>query len=279
VLLAAVAAGLVAIFGGTTTLLIPLYAVGVFVCFSLSQAGMVRHWLRVRGAGWRRRLLVNGLGAIVTTVVLAIVVYEKFFGGAYLVVILIPVLVAGMLFIHRQYRASAAQLAIDPDAVIPTPRRDDRIIVPVAGIDRAVVQAVNIGRSIGPDTRAVIISDRPDDALRLRDEWDRRFADVPLDVVESPYRALAGPMLAYLDWLDEAWPWVGEQPITFVVIPEFVPRHWWERPLYNQSTKSLRAALIGRSHTVVVDMPYRRRRADATAPSPFGAAPAAPTPA
>ncbi|MBI2781542.1 MAG: APC family permease [Chloroflexi bacterium] len=259
VLLAGVAAALVAAFGGTTTLLIPLYAVGVFVCFSLSQAGMVRHWLRVRGQSWRRRLAINGLGAIVTTVVLAIVVYEKFFGGAYLVVILIPLLVGGMLFIHRQYKASAAQLAIGPDAVIPTPHREDRIVVPVAGIDRAVVQAVNVGRSIGAGVRAVIISDRPEQALALRDEWDPRFEDVPLDIVESPYRALAGPMLAYLDWLDEAWPWEGEQPITFVIVPEFVPRHWWERPLYNQAAKSLRAALIGRPHTVVVDMPYQRR--------------------
>ena len=267
VLLAGVAALLVAAFGGTTTLLIPLYAVGVFVCFSLSQAGMVRHWLRLRGPSWRWRLAINGLGAIVTTVVLAIVVYEKFFGGAYLVVILIPILVGVMLFIHRQYQASAAQLAIPEDAVIPTPRRDDRIIVPVAGIDRSVVQAVNLGRSIGSDVRAVVISDQPDMALTLRDHWEPRFEEVPLDIVESPYRALTGPMLAYLDWLDEAWPWEGEQPITFVIVPEFVPRHWWERPLYNQAAKSLRAGLIGRPHTVVVDMPYQRREAGA----PFAA--------
>ena len=259
VLLAGVAALLVAAFGGTTTLLIPLYAVGVFVCFSLSQTGMVRHWLRVKGAGWRRRLAINGLGAIATTVVLAIVVYEKFFGGAYLVVILIPILVGVMLFIHRQYRASAAQLAIAEDAVIPVPRREDRVVVPVGGIDRAVVQAVNLGRSIGDDVRAVVIADQPESALALRAEWDRRFQDIPLDIVESPYRDLAGPMLAYLDWLDEAWQSEIDAPMTFVIVPEFVPRHWWERPLYNQTAKSLRAALVGRPHTVVVDMPYRRR--------------------
>ena len=264
VLLAAVAVGLVALFGGTTTLLIPLYAVGVFVCFSLSQSGMVRHWLRVKGPSWRRRLAINGLGAIATTVVLAIVVYEKFFGGAYLVVILIPILVGIMLFIHRQYQASAAQLSIPPDAVIPSPTREDRVVVPVAGIDRAVVQAVNLGRSISDDVRAMVITDRPEEALALRDEWDARFEDVPLDIVESPYKALAGPMLAYLDWLDESWPTELEAPMTFVIVPEFVPRHWWERPLYNQVAKSLRARLIGRPHTVVVDMPYRRRR---TAPS------------
>jgi hypothetical protein len=219
---------------------------------------MVRHWLRLRGPSWRRRLAINGLGAIVTTVVLAIVVYEKFFGGAYLVVILIPILVTIMLFIHRQYAASRAQLAVDPDVVIPAPRREDRIVVPVSGIDRSVVQAVNVGRSIGPDVRGVVISEDPGAAFALRAEWDRRFEEVPLDIVESPYRALAGPMLAYLDWLDDASPSEIETPITFVIVPSFVPRHWWERPLYNQAARALRSALVGRPHTVVVDMPYRR---------------------
>jgi amino acid transporter len=258
VLLAAVAAGLVALFGGTTTLLIPLYAVGVFVCFSLSQVGMVRHWIRLRERGWVRRMAINGFGAVVTTIVLAIVVYEKFFAGAYLVVILIPILVAGMLFINHQYRASAAQLAIDPDAVISPPSRDDRVIVPVTGINRAIVQAVNIGRSIGPDVRAVIVSDDGPDALAKREEWDRRFDDVPLDIVETEVKILVEPILAYLDHLDAEVPADQPAPITFVIVPEFVPRHWWERGLYNQSAKRLRAALIGRPHTVVVDMAYRR---------------------
>jgi amino acid transporter len=259
VLLAAVAAGLVALFGGTTTLLIPLYAVGVFVCFSLSQAGMVRHWLRLRESGWVRRLAINGLGAVVTTVVLAIVVYEKFFAGAYLVVILIPVLVAMMLFINRQYRASAAQLAIDPDLIIPPPRRDDRVIVPVSGINRAVIQAVNIGRSIGPDVRAVLVSDDGPAALAKREEWDRRIEDVPLDIIETDVSMLVPPILEYLDHLDREWPAGKAAPVTFVIVPEYVARHWWERGLFNQSAKRLRAALIGRPHTVVVDMPYRRR--------------------
>jgi hypothetical protein len=268
VLLAAVAAGLVAVFGGTTTLLIPLYSVGVFVCFSLSQTGMVRHWLRVKGPGWRGRLVINGFGAVVTTIVLGIVVYEKFFGGAYLVVILIPVLVGMMLFIRRQYSASAAQLAIPPDVVIPRRHRKERVVIPVAAIDRAVVQAVNLGRSIDPSIRAVVISDDPPAALALRSEWETRFDDVPLDIVEAPYLALAGPMLAYLHELDQAWPEGEQAPITFVIVPEFVPRHWWERPLYNQSTKALRAALLGRPHTVTVDMPYRRGEPNGGAPKP-----------
>ena len=265
VLLSVVAVGLVALFGGTTTLLIPLYAVGVFVCFSLSQTGMVRHWLRTRESGWGRRLAINGLGALVTIVVLGIVVYEKFFAGAYLVVILIPLLVGMMLFINRQYRASAAQLAIDPNAVIRPPRRDDRVIVPVSGINRAVVQAINIGRSIGPDVRAVMITTDEQHAVDVRADWERRIEDVPLDIVETDAPVLIPPMLEYLDHMDATVPLGKAAPVTFVIVPEFVARHWWERGLFNQSAKRLRAALIGRPHTVVVDMPYRRR--DTTAPA------------
>jgi hypothetical protein len=184
------------------------------------------------------------------------------------VAVVIPVLVGIMVFIHRQYRASAEQLAIPPDVVIPSPRREDRVVVPVPGIDRAVVQAVNLGRSISDDVRAVVIADRPDAALALRAEWERRFDDVPLDIVESPFVDLAGPMLAYLDWLDSEWPAQEAAPITFVIVPEFVPRHWWERPLFNQTARALRAALVGRSHTVVVDMPYRRGNVDDRASFP-----------
>jgi amino acid transporter len=258
VLLAAVAIGLVALFGGTTTLLIPLYAVGVFVCFSLSQVGMVRHWLRTRDAGWRRRLAINGFGALVTLVVLAIVVYEKFFAGAYLVVILIPVLVGAMLFIHRQYTSTARQLEVRKDLVIRGLRRKERVVVPVAGIDRAVIQAINVGRSIDDDVQAVLISDDHASAAMIRARWDRQLPNVPLVIVESPYRALVGPLLAYLDVLDGQRPAGQAAPITFVVIPEFVARHWWERILYNQSAKRLRRVLLGRPQTVVVDVPYRR---------------------
>jgi amino acid transporter len=272
VLLAAVAAGLIAVFGGTTTLLIPLYSVGVFVCFTLSQSGMVRHWLRNRVRGWQGKLMINGFGALLTLVVLVIVVYEKFFGGAYLVVILIPTLVGIMLFIHRQYRASADELSVRADKVIPGPHREERVIVPVPGINRAVVQAINVGRSIDSNLQAVLISDEPDDAAAIRKRWERQLPNVPLVIVESPYRALVAPLITYLDVLDRAWPAEKESPITFVVIPEYVARSWWERILYNQSAKRLRAALLGRPHTVVVNVPYRREADDRPDPPDDGGA-------
>lgn len=258
VLLAAIAFGLLWSFNGDTHALIPLYSVGVFVCFTLSQTGMVRHWFKVRESGWRWRAALNAFGGVLTLLVLAVVLSVKFFEGAYLVVILIPIEVGVFLFINRQYAASNAQIAVRPEFVAPIPHRERRVVIPVPGVNRAVVQAINVGRSISDDIRAVYISEDPDDAATMRETWQRQIPGVPLVLVESPYRALVGPLLAYLDVLDRAWPPGKEQPITFVVIPEYVARHWWERILYNQSAKRLRTALLGRPHTVVVNAPYRR---------------------
>lgn len=266
ILLAAVAFILLAAFNGDTHALIPLYSVGVFLCFTLSQFGMVKHWLSSRDAGWRWRLVINAAGGVLTAVVLVIVVSEKFVDGAYLVVILVPVLVAMMLFINRQYGRSRRELAVDPGLVVSAPRREERIVVPIHGVDRATIQAVNVGRSIDDDVRAVHISDNPADAARVREAFERTIPGVPLVVVDSPYRALAGPLLAYLDVLDAAWPPGKPDPITFVVIPEYVASSWWERLLYNQSAKRLRAALLGRPHTVVVNVPYRREDRDTESP-------------
>jgi amino acid transporter len=258
VLLAAIAFGILWYFGGDTHALIPLYSVGVFLCFTLSQLGMVKHWLRERDTGWRWRLGVNAAGGILTAVVLVIVVSEKFEAGAYLVVILVPVLVAMMLFINRQYSRSARELAVKPDLVVREPYREERVVVPIPGINRAVIQAINVGRSIDDDVRAVYISEDPEDAAAVRAQFERQIPGIPLVVVESPYRALAGPLLAYLDVLDGAWPPDKPHPITFIIIPEYVAASWWERILYNQSAKRLRGILLGRPHTVVVNVPYRR---------------------
>jgi amino acid transporter len=258
VLLAAVAFALLAAFGGDTHSLIPLYSVGVFVCFTLSQIGMVRHWWDERSTGWRWRMVVNAGGAVLTAVVLIVVVSEKFVDGAYLVVILVPVLVLMMLFIKQQYTRSRQELAVAPDLVVRPPHREQRVVVPIPGLTRAVVQAINVGRAISPDIRAVYISDDPASAARLRERFERQIPGVPLVVVDSPYRTLSGPLLAYLELLDSAWPPDKREPITFVVVPEYVARSWWERILYNQASKRLRRILLGRPHTVLVNVPYRR---------------------
>jgi len=258
VLLAGIAAGLLVIFGGDTHALIPLYSVGVFVCFTLSQVGMVGHWFRTRESGWHWRAALNAFGGFLTFVVLIVVASVKFSAGAWLVLLLIPIQVGVMLFVQRQYVASARQIAVRADAVVSEPHRDERVVVPVPGLNRAVVQAVNVARSISSDVRAVFISDDPDEFAATRQDWERQVPGVPLVIVESPYRALVGPLIAYLDVLDRAWPPGKEAPVTFVVVPEYVARHWWERILYNQSAKRLRTVLLGRPHTVVVNVPYRR---------------------
>ena len=260
VVLAVIAALLILLFGGSVTALIPLYTVGVFVAFTLSQAGMVRHWRRLRSEirGWSRKALVNGIGAITTGVVAIEVAVSKFALGAWVVLLLIPALIGMMLFVHRQYSSMGRQLEVREDGPLPEPHREERVVIPVPGINRAVVQAVNVGRSIAADVEAVLVSDDRAEAERIRRRWERQLPGVPLVVVESPYRALIGPMQAYLDVLDRSWPADRPAPVTFVIIPEFVARSWWERILYNQSARRLRAAMLGRPHTVVVDVPYRR---------------------
>jgi amino acid transporter len=272
IVLAVIAVLLIVVFGGSVTNLIPLYTVGVFVAFTLSQSGMVRRWWRLRAdvPGWRRRAVINGIGAITTGVVAVEVAAAKFALGAWIVLILIPLLVAMMLFIGRQYSSVAVKLAVRPDADIPRPHREERVVVPVPGINRAVVQAINVGRSIDPNIQAVLVSDDPDEAARIQERWQRQISDIPLVFVESPYRALVGPLLAYLDVLDQAWPPGKEAPVTFVVIPEYVARSWWERILYNQNVKRLRSALLGRRHTVVVNVPYTREEAEPMAPAARG---------
>jgi amino acid transporter len=275
IILAVIAASLIVIFGGHTHALIPLYAVGVFIDFTISQSGMIRHWLRHKIRGWRYRIVINSVGAVLTGIVAIVVTSVKFVDGAWLVILLIPILVSLMLFIHAQYDASRNELRVRRNIVFEAPHREERVVVPVPGLNRAVVQAVNVARSIADDVRAVFITDEPADAEDLRRQWEQQMPGVPLVVVESPYRALIGPLEAYLDVLDAAWPPDKEAPVTFVVLPEYVARRWWERILYNQSVKRLRSSLLGRPHTVVVNVPYRREAESVALPAAQPAPPPA----
>ncbi len=258
VILAAAAAGLVFVFDGSVADLIPLYSIGIFLSFSISQSGMVVHWARERARGWTWRAALNLGGALVTGVVWVIITVAKVPHGAWIALVVIPGLVALMEWVRRQYRGQEAELQVAADAAIPRPHRTQRIVVPVNGINRAVVRAVNVGRTVGPDIRAVYVTDDPDAGEALRERWTRQLPDVPFVVVESPYRSLIGPFVAYLDVLDRAWPPEREAPTTVVVLPEYVGRHWWDRVLYNQVARRLRSTLVGRERTVILDVPYRR---------------------
>ena len=255
--LALVASVLVVAAGGETHLLIPLYAVGVFIDFTISQSGMVRHWLETRDEGWQWRLAINATGALLTAMVAIIVTIAKA-PTSILVLIVIPLLVLLMTFIRRQYDGQAKELEVTADSVYEGPQREQRVVIPVNGINRAVIQSVNFGRTLSSDVRAVYVSDDVAAAETLRKRWERQVPGVPLVVVESPYRAIVGPVVAYLDVLDKAWPPEIEVPVTIVVLPEYVARHWWDRLLYNQAARRLKAALVGRPHTVIADVPYRR---------------------
>jgi len=255
--LAVVASLLIVAFNGETHLLIPLYAVGVFIDFTISQAGMIRHWLRERPPGWQRRLSINAFGCTLTAIVAVVVTYAKWPASA-IVLVLIPALVLLMLGIRRQYEGQAAELHVREDVVFAGPHRDQRAVVPVNGINRAVVQAVTFARTVAQDVRAVYVTEDAADAETMRKRWEQQLPGVPLVIVESPYRAIVEPFIAYLDVLDETWPPDREAPVTIVVLPEYVAKRWWDRVLYNQTAKRLKAAIVGRDHTVIADVPYRR---------------------
>ncbi len=258
ILLGIISASLVVAAGGRTHALIPLYAVGVFIDFTISQAGMIRHWLRTRSPGWRRRLTINAIGCVATGVVAIVVTTVKFVDGAWFVIVLIPILVALMLFIRREYDAQERDLFVRDDFVMDAPHREQRVVIPINGVNRSVIQAVKFGRTISSDVRAVFVTVDRDVGDAFRQQWERQVPGVDLVIVESPYRAVVSPILAYLDVLDQAWPPDKAAPVTIVVLPEYVARHWWDRVLYNRTAKRLKAAILGREHTVVADVPYRR---------------------
>jgi amino acid transporter len=253
VVLGLLAAALVVLFGGVTHALIPLYSVGVFIDFTISQAGMVRHWLREKGRGWHYRFAVNTVGFVLTGVVAVVVTFAKA-PQSLLVIALIPAIISLMLFIRHQYGEQTRELAVRPDQIIGPPHRRERVIVPVPGITRAVVQAINFGRAISDDVRAVHVTEDAEAAAAFRRDWERQIPGVPLVIVESPFRALVRPFISYLDVMVPPEP----EMITIVVLPEYVARHWWERVLYNQTARRLREALVGRPDTVVANVPYRR---------------------
>jgi hypothetical protein len=219
---------------------------------------MIRHWLRTRERGWRYRLAVNAVGCAATAIVAIVVTAVKFLDGAWFVILLIPILVSMMLFIRREYDDQERELHVREDLVVEGPHREQRVVIPVNGINRAVIQAVNFGRTLSRDVRAVYVTEDSEVGEEVRERWERQVPGVPLVIVESPYRAVISPILAYLDVLDQAWPPDKETPVTIVVLPEYVARHWWERLLYNQTAKRLKAAILGREHTVIADVPYRR---------------------
>ncbi|MGZ6315143.1 MAG: APC family permease [Candidatus Limnocylindrales bacterium] len=245
---------LCAAFNGSTDALIGLYALGVFTSFTLSQAGMVRHWRSEGGDGWRRSALVNGVGAVVTAVVAVIIAVSKFTQGAWIILVIVPILVALMLFIKHEYDQEGIGLEVQPDVVFGPPHRRQRVVVAAQSMSRAVVQAVKVGETMGEEVQLVHVTIDPAEGEYFRERVERQLPGVRVVLVESPYRALVRPFVRYLE-VSQA-----EDPdrLTVVLLPEHLPRHWWDRLLYNQNVHRIRAALVGRKEFVVLDTPYRR---------------------
>lgn len=297
IILAVFSGVLVTAFGGDTSRLIPLYAVGVFLSFTLSQVGMVRHWLkagralkaareassdakadseqpdkagaaatpanalrpnqidhadeRKQAAHWKKSIVINGLGAIATFIVLVVLVITKFIHGAWIVVVLIPLLVTMFRAIRRHYLDMATQLTTEGVEGLRLIRHE--VIVPISGIHRGVVRALEYAKSIAPEhVTALYINIDEEATQQLRQKWGRLGGGIELVVLASPYRSLVGPLLRYLDRRMKAH---HDQMVT-IVLPEFIPAKWWQHLLHNQSSLMLKGALLFKPDVIVTSVPY-----------------------
>lgn len=243
-------------FDGVTTLLIPLYAVGVFTSFTLSQSGMVVRHRRLQAKGWRRNVVINAVGATATTVVLCVVSVTKFRDGAWLPVVVIPVIVTILLLIKRHYDKVGRALAIKPEEVRPLPS-NHTVIVLVGRIHKGVIKALQYSKSLRPNHLvAVYVSFEDHDREDMQRQWEAFNIDVPLEIVHSKYRELIEPIEKYIHDLDERW----DNDVVTVVIPEFVVEHWYDNVLHNQSAFQLKLRLTNLDGIVVTSVPYHVRK-------------------
>jgi hypothetical protein len=249
IVLSALATGLILLFNGSTHALIPLFAVGVFLCFTLSQAGMVRHWLRTRGRGWRNKIAINGVGAVTTAAVTLVVVTTKFTQGAWMVVLLVPILVLLFMAIKRTYSREIGELSSYGP---PTSEHiTHEMVVPVAELNRASAEAVCYALSVGSKVTAVHVSTDPAETKRLQEDWKRWETSVPLKIVRSPYREVIGPLT---DFISKRAAGKRAHKVT-VVMPEVIARHWWQEALHNQTNLQLQLALRGVPGVVLTSVP------------------------
>ncbi len=249
--LALVAMLLVRIFSGDTSALIPLYAIGVFVCFTLSQAGMVVHWFRDRSAGWKWKAVLNGVGAIATAIVSIVQIVTKFTMGAWIVVLIIPLIIVMLRKIHSHYEEFGRETRYTGHA--PLLFLHHTVIVAVNGITKPVAGALVYATTISEDVRAAYVEVDPEVAVSLRHQWSEWDIGVDLQILPSPYRSIIRPLVEYVSELTEG----GEADLVTVIVPEIVPRKWWEHLLHNKTALYIRTAFLFKSNVVVTAVPYR----------------------
>ena len=252
-ILGGTAAALLVLFGGSTHALIPLYAVGVFLSFTLSQVSMVRRWLVRREPGWEWRWWLNAAGAATTGLVVVVITATKFTHGAWVVVLLIPLLVMLFMAIRRHYADVAGQLSLDGYGVPPP--MEHTVLVLAGDLHKGVIHALQYARTLSPSVKGVYVELDPEKTGRLEEKWMKWGMGVPLVVLSSPYRSLLQPFLEYLNHLLA----LGDNHMVTIVIPEFVTKHWWQHLLHNQTAFLIKGTLLFRKNVVVTDVPYHLR--------------------
>ncbi|HYT31441.1 MAG TPA: APC family permease, partial [Thermoanaerobaculia bacterium] len=256
-ILSGFAIALLVIFGGETHALLPLYAIGVFISFTLSQSGMVRRWLRLKEKGWRWRMWINGIGAVVTAIVLLTLAVTKFKEGAWIVVVVVPLLVFVFIIMHRHYEEIAVELSLE--GLEGPPQFQHTVLVLVGDVHRGVVRAVQYSRTLVAPTaavRGVYVETDPARTHKVEEKWAKWGLGVPLVVLTSPYRSVLRPLLEYIDSIQSR----GDDQMVTIVLPEFLPRKWWQHILHNQTALLVKGALLFRRNIVVADVPYLLRR-------------------
>jgi amino acid transporter len=263
--LAGCVAILIVVFGGDSHALIPLFAVGVFLAFTLSQLGMVFHWFRLKGQGWQWKALVNGLGAVTTAMTFIIVAVAKFAEGAWIVAVLVVLLLFAFLKIKHHYDHVGPQLTLDdltPPAIHldgTQPRPDaPRIVIPIAGIHKGTVKAIQFGVTVSPRLTGLYVEVDPSRTEKIKQDWETWFPGLPLEIVESPYRSTLIPLLAFLDHTDRVH---DDGQHAVLLLPEFIPAARWQNFLHNQTALMIKFAALyqGRKHRqdrVVIDVPF-----------------------
>jgi len=246
---------LIVLFRGDTHSLIPLYAVGVFTAFTLSQTGMVRHWMKDKGKGWFKSALINGVGAVVTGIVLVIIAVEKFEHGAWIVLIAIPALVLLTQKIHKHYLAMAEQLSLQ--CVTNSKEYEHHsVIVPISGMQQAVIGAIKYAKALSDDVAAVYVCIDPVETNKVKEKWDKACMGAPLIILDSPYRSIIEPLVDYIDEVRNRY----KEGVITVVLPEFVPLKWWHHLLHNQTALFIKGVLLFKKGVVSTSVPFHLRK-------------------
>lgn len=254
-ILGSLSALLLVLFRGDTHSLIPLYAVGVFTAFTLSQTGMVRHWMKDKGKNWLKSTIINGIGAVVTGIVLVIIAVEKFSHGAWMVLIAIPMLVFLTRKVHQHYLSVAEELSLK-GVEAEKEYSHHSVIIPVSGLQKAVLNAIKYAKALSDDVVAVYICLDTIEMEKVQAKWKDYGMGVPLVIMHSPYRSIIEPIMDYIDGVRERY----KDGIITVVLPEFVPQKWWHHLLHNQTALFIKGVVLFKKGVVSTSVPFHLKK-------------------